>query len=114
MHVRARGRLRDAHDCAWDVLFVRVLQGSLARTVLAYCGAHTSKVAPCARPCWHREAAAAFGCNPCRGWVSRSRGAFPVLACVSLPGCTPGTVFAHVEPQTLMYMIVLSVVVVQW
>ena len=34
-------------------------------------------------------------------------------ACVSSPGCTAGTVFAHVEPQILMYMIVLSVVVVQ-
>ena len=34
-------------------------------------------------------------------------------ACVSSPGCTAGTVFAHVEPQTLMYMTVVSVVVVQ-
>ena len=31
-----------------------------------------------------------------------------------LPGCTPGTAFAHVEPEMRMYMIVLSVVVVQW
>ena len=48
-----------------------------------------------------------------RGWASLRAVRFGRVG-ASLPGHTAGTVFAHVEPQTLMYMIVLSVVVVQW
>ena len=48
-----------------------------------------------------------------RGWASLRAVRFGRVS-ASLPGHTAGTVFAHVEPQTLMYMIVLSVVVVQW